>query len=103
MPAAVLPRNRRDIFDAVAGRAGPAAEVHVFEPDRVKVFIEAAQTLPDVPAEHQESPRRLLYGAGPARVPVQAAITPVDGIGRPDTVQTQQLKDQRGGRRETAD
>jgi hypothetical protein len=80
MPAPVLPRHRRDILDSEAGGGSPAAEIHVFEPDRAKVLIEAAQPLPNVSPEHEESPGWLLHRAGVVQIPVQAAITPVDGI-----------------------
>jgi hypothetical protein len=80
MPAPVLSRHRRDILDSVAGSSSPAAEIHVLEPDGEKVFIEAPQPLPNVSPEHEESPGRLLHRAAAVQIPVQAAITPVNGI-----------------------
>jgi len=80
MPAPVLPRHRRDILDSVAGSGSPAAEIHVLEPNGAKVFIEAAQPLPNVSPEHEESPGWLLHRPGVVQIPVQAAITPVNGV-----------------------
>ena len=63
MAAQMLGADLRHILDAIPRLDRPPAEIHVFEPDRVKIFVKAAQMLPHIAARHEECARRLFHRA----------------------------------------
>ena len=61
MAAQVLRANLRNILDAIPRLGRAPAEIHVFEPYRMKTFVQATQAFPHVAADHQECARGLLH------------------------------------------
>jgi hypothetical protein len=53
--------HRRHVCYLAPRLHGAPAEIHVLEPHRIKLLVEAAQLFPDIAADHQESPGRLFY------------------------------------------
>lgn len=94
--------HRGDIFNAVAGIEGSAAEIHILKPHRIEGFVHACQALPDVAADHEERACGLFDGTGLPEIAIQITIVPIDRVPLPHAINTEQFEGQRGGRRQTA-
>src|SRR5205814_371760 len=103
MSARVFGPNLRHVLDPIARIYRPAAEIHIFEPNRMEALIEPVQTLPDVATDHQEGARRLFHGTPSAQIPIQVSIGLVDRITWEQPVETQQLEYHGRRRRQATD
>ena len=99
----MLRHDRWDVFDLVTCGGGPAAKVHILEPDREKILIESPQPFPNIPAKHQKSTGRLFHVRRLIEAPVQIAVSPVYRIIGPKTIDAEEFQYQGGGGREAAD
>jgi hypothetical protein len=79
----MIRNSLRDIEHTVAAMGGAAAEVHVFEPERVKRFVEAVQLAPRVASNHQKSASRLFCFVQDPIIPIQPAKPPIHRITGP--------------------
>src|SRR5581483_6941719 len=78
--------SARRIPDLQTGLSGAFAEVHILEPQRIEAFIKTSQSHPGFVPKQEESPRRLLDPSRHREVHIQTAITPIDGVARPQPV-----------------
>ncbi len=88
--------DRWHIFDSIFKIQRPFTVVDIFKPHGLKGFIETAQLFPHIAARHEESPGGLLHGTGLREVALQIAVAAIDPIRRPQPVDAEQLKCQRG-------
>src|SRR5579863_3170950 len=103
MSARMAGRHGRNVLDPECRIRRSAAEIHVLEPDWVKLLIEAAQALPDVTASHEECSGGLLDWPRLVQIAIQVTISTVYWITGPHPIQAEQFEYQRGGRREPAE
>src|SRR5689334_20794632 len=87
----------------VSALRGPAAEVDIFEPERKKTFVKAAQFLPHFAPKHQKRPRGLLYGRTDGIVHPQTPIVSIHWIVRPEPIQQYRFQNERDGCRKSPD
>ena len=86
--------DHRFVADPVAGVLDPDAEINIFKPDRPEALVEAAEAGPGSAPDQQESTGGLLGIAGLGQIEIQAAVTAIDRIARPDPVQPYVFKGQ---------
>src|SRR5712691_1362772 len=91
------------VLDSIPRIHGSAAEIHVLEPHRVKLFIEPAEAFPDVAARDEECSRGLLDRSRLVQIAIQITIVAIYGIAGPHPIQAEQFEYQRRGGREAAD
>ena len=103
MRAGMFGGDRGQILNFVARINGAAAEIHIFKPDRMEAFVQAAQYFPYFAAEHEKRTRGLLDGAGLFQVAIQIPVAAIHGVGGPQAVQSEELKPQRERGRKAAD
>jgi len=86
--------GQRFVADPITGFPDPDAEINIFKPNRAKAFVEAPQAGPSLAPDEQEGAGGLLGIAGFGQIYIEAAPTAVDGVPRPDPVETHVLKGQ---------
>jgi hypothetical protein len=99
----MLRANLRDVLDSIPRIRRPAAKIHVFEPDRMKVFVETAQIFPYIAPRHEKCAGGLLHGALEVQIPIQVSIASVNRVPRPQAVDSQELERQGCRRGKPAD
>src|SRR5512141_1912294 len=102
MAAFMARRHRGHVCYLVTRIHCPSAEIHILEPDRIKLLVEAAQLFPNVPPHHEESAGWLFHHCRLIVIAIQATVAAVYRIRRPQPVYPEQLADQRRGSREAA-
>jgi hypothetical protein len=71
-------------------------EVHIFEPKWVEAFVEAADLLPDIAANHKKRTCGLVDRLFHVVVVAEATELPIYRVVRPHPIETECLKYQRG-------
>ncbi len=94
--------DHRFVADPVSGIPDPDAEINIFKPDRMEALVEAAEAGPGGAPDQQEGAGGLLGIAGLGQVEIEAAVTAIDRIARPEPVQTYVFKGQCRGRGEAS-
>jgi hypothetical protein len=92
----------RSEADAESGADEAEAEVHVFKPYRPVGLLKALDCFKRVATEAQKSARRLFHFDFLVDGKVEAAVTTIYRIGRPEPIQTQHFENQGGGGRKPA-
>ena len=92
--AALMARYHRGyVVDLVTGIDCSSTEIHVLEPKRMKLFIEASQLFPNILTDHEESAGGLFDGAGLQEVAVQITVSAVGWVRCPQAVESEQFVD----------
>src|SRR5258708_7298303 len=103
MPARMARYYGGYVLDSISRIHGPATEIHVLEPHRVKLLIEPVEAFPDVAAGDEECSCGLLDRPRLVQIAIQITIVTVYGIAGPHPIQAEQFEYQRRGGREAAD
>jgi hypothetical protein len=88
----MLGANLRQILSTISSIGRAPAKIHVLEPHRMKIFVKATQMFPYIPARQEECARRLLHRTFAIQIPIQISIAAIDGIARPEAVDSQKLE-----------
>jgi hypothetical protein len=82
---------------------GPLAEIDVFKPHRIEGFVEAPQSFPHVTPSHEKRAGGLFHGTRTIEIAIQIAVAAIHRIERPQAIDAEKLKDESGGRGQSAD
>jgi len=88
-------RNLRYIPHSPSRGSEAPKVVDILEPQRVELFIHAAELAPDVTPNHQKRSGRLLDVGRMARVEIEATVVTVDPIAGPKPIHPEHLESQR--------
>jgi hypothetical protein len=88
----MLGANLRQILNTISSIGRAPAEIHVLEPHWMKSFVKAAQMFPYISPRQKECARRLLHRTFAIQIPIQISIAAIDGIARPEAVDSQKLE-----------
>jgi len=95
--------DRRHIFNLIFLVDRSLAVVDIFKPHWIKAFIKPAQVFPHVATSHKKRAGRLFHRTGLIEVAVQITVASVHRIGRPQAIDAEEFKDERGRCGQTAD
>jgi hypothetical protein len=99
----MTPHDAGHILDLKSLVYGAAAKIDIFEPDRVKLLIEAAKFFPNIAPDHEEGSGRLFDKTGLIKGTIQIPILAIHRIRRPQPVDPKEFEDQRCRCREPTD
>ena len=74
MSSFMTPQHVGQVLDLKPCIPGAPAEIHILEPNGMKLLVETTEFFPDVTPDHEKRPGRLLDKAGLIERTVQVAI-----------------------------